>query len=332
MIDMKTVSVFMITYNHQEYISQAIESIVTQDVNFDFELVIGEDSSNDNTRRICERYKEQYPNVIKLLPSDRKYGMMGNFSRTLSECDGKYVAICEGDDFWIDQHKLQKQVDFLEENVDFTICFSDIDIVDHIGDHDLNNKRTNYRMEKDVFTIEDIISAGVSFIPTATLVFRNVLPRPLPDFFKYLLGGDIALQLMLADKGKAKYFPEKTAVYRINEGGISRTAEFRLKGHRAGFESFDKFNEYTNFKYHESIKKLLFPASKTLLIYESGFLKGKERWEHIFRMIRGYNRYRDGFNVKEIAYYNVVLFFPFIIRMLRMLKSGGSTQAKAETK
>src|SRR6516164_8232942 len=121
---MKTVSVFMITYNHGKYISEAIESIVSQKTNFEFELVIGEDCGPDDTRAICEQYAAKYPDIINLLPSDKNYGPMGNTIRVMYACTGKYVALCEGDDYWTDPYKLQKQVDFLEANPDFSICFA----------------------------------------------------------------------------------------------------------------------------------------------------------------------------------------------------------------
>src|SRR5271157_2282730 len=113
---MKLVSVFMITYNHEKFVGQAIESIVTQKVNFDFELIIGEDCSTDNTLDICNKYAKQYPDIIKLFPSEKNYGMMGNTVRVLYACTGKYIAMCEGDDYWCDPYKLQKQIDFLEAN------------------------------------------------------------------------------------------------------------------------------------------------------------------------------------------------------------------------
>jgi len=350
---MRLVSVLIITFNHERYIGEALDSIITQRVNFDFEIVIGEDFSTDGTRYVCEKYAAEYPDLIRLLPSDKNYGAVENEVRTLRACMGKYIAMCEGDDFWIDRNKLQRQVDFLEANPDFSICLTDVQVFNELdsdfkpdgtspeffrtGDqhstvvprHMLDDDRL-----KNGYKLEDLIDLRFnSFtVHTATLVFRNSLTFPLPDFYYKTFTTDYALFLLLGSTGKIKYFNDATAAYRVHGGGLTQSAEYQLKSHRKQFDMFDSFNEYTNFKYNESIKKLLFPASKTLLIYESGFLKGKERWEHIFRMIRGYNRYRDGFNVKEIAYYNVVLFFPFVIRMLRMLKSGGSTQAKAETK
>ena len=108
------VSVCMITYNHESYIHQAIEGVLTQNTTFPYKLVIGEDYSADGTRKICQEYANLYPDKIDLLPSSSNLGMQRNFSRTLNVCTGKYIALCEGDDYWTDPMKLQKQIDILE--------------------------------------------------------------------------------------------------------------------------------------------------------------------------------------------------------------------------
>mgnify|MGYP001248218371 CR=1 FL=1 len=122
------VSVHMITYNHEKYIAQAIEGVLMQKTNFLFELVIGEDCSTDSTRVICKEYADRYPNIIKLLPdAGKNLGMMENAIRTTMACTGKYIALCEGDDYWTDPYKLQKQVDFLEAHNDYGLTNTDAD-------------------------------------------------------------------------------------------------------------------------------------------------------------------------------------------------------------
>jgi glycosyltransferase involved in cell wall biosynthesis len=101
-----------------------------QKTNFPCRLIVGEDFSTDKTRAICEQYALEYPDKITLLPSDENYGMMPNFIRTLKACTDKYIALCEGDDYWADPLKPQKQVDFLEENEEYSLCFHDTKIVD----------------------------------------------------------------------------------------------------------------------------------------------------------------------------------------------------------
>src|SRR3954451_21269603 len=125
------VSVCIITYNHKDYISQCLDSILMQQTNFPFEIIVGEDESSDGTREICKKFAENYPHKIRLFLRSRKDVIYYNGSATgrynfvenLKAARGKYVAICEGDDHWIDPLKLQKQFDFMEKNKEFTHCF-----------------------------------------------------------------------------------------------------------------------------------------------------------------------------------------------------------------
>ena len=119
-------SVYIITYNHERYIAQAIDSVLMQKTNFEFEIVIGEDSSTDNTRDIIQSYISRYPDKIRLITSNKNVGAGRNAVRTLKACKGKYIASLEGDDYWITKDKLQKQVDILEQHSNYSMCFSNI--------------------------------------------------------------------------------------------------------------------------------------------------------------------------------------------------------------
>jgi glycosyltransferase involved in cell wall biosynthesis len=318
---MKKVSVFQITYNHEKFIAEAIESIVSQVVDFEFELVIGEDCSRDNTRMICEQYAAKYPGIIKLLPSDKNYGAMGNTVRTLQACTGEYIAMCEGDDYWSDPHKLQKQIDFLEANPDYTICFSAVDVKDEMG-WNLPPERYFPPVNKDTYTIEDFILSGMSIIPTPTFVFKNVLPAPFPDFFINAMAGDTSIQLFAADKGKAKFMSGKMAVYRNHEGGVTKTTENQEKGDPALMEFYKGFNQFTGFKYDAIFRKRFLSNAKANLIYGARNKKGLERISHYFERMPEYIKYSDKINLRELAYYHVLLFFPSVLRLFK--KSAGA--------
>ena len=116
----------MITYNHERFIAQAIEGVVMQKTQFSYELVIGEDCSTDNTRVIAESYVRKYPDIIRLLPAEKNLGIWANGLRTLKECKGKYLAFCEGDDYWTSPEKLAKQVEMLEKHPGYSICFHNV--------------------------------------------------------------------------------------------------------------------------------------------------------------------------------------------------------------
>jgi glycosyltransferase involved in cell wall biosynthesis len=212
---MITVSICMITYNHESYISKAIEGVMMQQTSFLIELIIGEDCSTDNTRRICQEYKAKFPEKIRLLLPLKNLGASANFMATFQACSGKYIALCEGDDYWTDPYKLQKQVDFLEANKDFAICFHKVtyqyeDIPDKIY--------VSNTGQKEISTIEDL--AKGNFISTLSCVFRNNFKDSLPDFLNRCPIGDYPLHLWNAQYGKLKYLDENMATYRVHKHGI----------------------------------------------------------------------------------------------------------------
>lgn len=210
------VSVCMITYNHGNYIREAIEGVLKQKTDFAIELVIGEDFSTDNTRIICQEYTAKHPDIIRLLSSVKNLGMMPNFIRTTEACTGKYIALCDGDDYWTDSYKLKKQVDFLETNEDFAICHHNMQVV---YDNEIREPHlSNNSQQKEVSTIEDL--ARMYFIYTASSIFRNGLIKKWPDFIYQSSLGDYLLYMLIAQYGKIRYFPDVMGVYRVHENGI----------------------------------------------------------------------------------------------------------------
>jgi glycosyltransferase involved in cell wall biosynthesis len=210
------VSIFILTYNQEEFIGQTIESVLKQKTDFRYQLVLGEDYSTDNTRIICEKYAEENPDKIKLLPSERNLGLINNFIRTFKECDGKYVAICDGDDYWIDPLKLQKQVNFLENNPAYSIVFTGIKFLYANGDSD----KVVWDKLKETSNFEDLIFSN--FIPSVTALFRNKQwEENFPNWINRFPYGDWPIYLWTTKNGdKIKYLKEVTAVYR-KEIGVS---------------------------------------------------------------------------------------------------------------
>lgn len=214
-----TVSVCMITYNHARYIAEAIEGVIMQRSTFPIELIISDDCSTDNTRDICETYQNRYPEILKLLPKEEKnFGVMANFVNTLLKCNGKYIALCEGDDYWTDPYKLQKQVDFLEANPEYVLT-ADNAIWHDLGPDKQRPFSTN--PEKDV-SIGELLRERQ--FATAAVVFRNLGN----DLLFKGVGGDTVLWCHLTKFGKLKYFPRITSVYQRHElGVVSSTAKFK---------------------------------------------------------------------------------------------------------
>ena len=220
-----TVSVFMITYNHEAYIRQAVESILCQKTNFDFDIVIGEDCSTDSTRSIVMSIADQYPGKFKLLLHEKNIGAMANQMAVFSACTGKYVAMCEGDDYWADPLKLQKQVDFLEANPGFVFSFHDSCILNQ-----KTGEKRNRIGERNIDSTVDLKSLIIQKnIATASLVFRNIIDfHSLPDWFSKISKGDYGLCVLLAENGPGKYLPGVMSVYRVHDGGVWSSSGFEF--------------------------------------------------------------------------------------------------------
>jgi glycosyltransferase involved in cell wall biosynthesis len=210
------VSVFILTYNQEQFIAQTLDSILMQKTNFSFKLVIGEDCSTDSTRTICENYAAKYGDRIKLLPAlEKNIGLINNYMRTIAECNGKYIAICDGDDYWIDDYKLQKQVDFLEQNPDYSIVYTALQRLFPNGEI----KEYNYHLNKRVLNFDDLIFDN--FMHYVTVVFKNVLNEKnrLPQWILKFPFGDWQTYLWtIKDGGKIHFLKDVTASYRMDIG------------------------------------------------------------------------------------------------------------------
>lgn len=217
-----TVSVCMITYGHENYISQAIEGVLMQQCDFEIELIIANDCSPDNTDAVVKDMIDNHPNGnwIRYIKHERNLGMMPNFIFALGKCTGSYVALCEGDDYWTDPFKLQKQVDFLETNLEYVMCFHKVDILnldDEIVDDFITNVPENHEI------LETLARLG-NYIHTPSIVFRNII-KEFPFEFEKTPIGDYFLYMMLAEHGKLKYLSEKMAIYRFGSGCYSTLNE-----------------------------------------------------------------------------------------------------------
>ncbi|HXX56646.1 MAG TPA: glycosyltransferase [Nitrospirota bacterium] len=211
------VSVLMITYNHEAYIAGALNSVLMQRVNFDYEIVIGEDCSTDNTRNIAIDYQKKHPDKIRLFLPEKNIGMIGNFIATYKACEGEYVALLEGDDYWTSPDKLQRQVDFLDAHPECSECFHNVNEV-YDTRPELNHPFHRRRLKKRIFTLSDIISHN--FIPTCSTIFRNRLFGEFPEWFSSMPMGDWPLHVLNAEHGTICYMDEILAAHRVHEAGV----------------------------------------------------------------------------------------------------------------
>lgn len=214
------VSVCMITYNHEQYLAHAIEGVISQRTAFSVHLLIAEDHSTDKTRQVALDYAARYPEFITVLDRPANLGMMPNFIDALNYCNGRYIALCEGDDYWDNDNKLQKQVDFLEANPDYAICFHNLRMV--LADGKQLTGLVQPAGQAETTTIYDL--AKGNFISTLSCVFRNAISLPkqslkLPAWYAKVPIGDYCLHMLNARHGKIKYLPDVMGVYRMHGAG-----------------------------------------------------------------------------------------------------------------
>lgn len=225
------VSICCLAYNHEPYIRECLEGFIMQKADFDFEVLIHDDASTDNTAYIIREYEEKYPDIIKpIYQKENQYSKKIGISKTFQypRAKGKYIALCEGDDYWIDLYKLQKQVDFLENNPDYVLSNTDSDVLyDESGwvlhSYNKNKRIGNYTGKVGM---EEILS-GHYFIKTGSVVLKKELLEEYysSEFYQkmksFLLMGDTPLWAYLTIKGGFHYLEESTLVYRRHKGSAS---------------------------------------------------------------------------------------------------------------
>ncbi|MCX7638155.1 MAG: glycosyltransferase [Cyclobacteriaceae bacterium] len=269
-------SVCLITYNHSKYIRDAIESVLMQKVNFGWELIIADDCSTDGTREIVLEYYQKYPGFIKLILQEKNVGPNQNFFDLLSSSKSKYIAYLEGDDYWTDPLKLQKQVDFLELNPIYTFCFHYANNIDEKGELiSCINQKFLPQFELDIY--KSIIKGGGAF-PSSSLVFRRYFLKSIPDYFWSFRSGDSFLIYFLALFGPGKSLPFIGSVYRAHSTGIYSSIVYCSDKIQAFFldciQLLNKFNEVTNYNYDYYINKaILIRSIKILKSNESDYIE-----------------------------------------------------------
>lgn len=209
------VSVICNAYNHGPYIRDALEGFVSQKTNFNYEVLIHDDASTDNTADIIREYEKKYPELIKpIYQIENQYSKGVNITKTfhLPRLKGKYVALCEGDDYWTDQEKLQKQYDAMEAHPELDICAHAVSKVQAS-----NGRLICYIAPSDketVLSTEEVIAGGGGFVATNSLFYRRELLEEEPEFRKYC-PIDYSLQIHGALRGGMLYLPDNMAVYRF---------------------------------------------------------------------------------------------------------------------
>jgi len=261
------VSVCCTTYNHKQFIAQTIESFLMQQTNFQFEIVVGDDCSTDGTSAVLETFKKKYPTKIKVLSPPKNMGAHYNTIKTANTCKGKYIALCDGDDYWTDPYKLQKQVDFLEQNPEYVICCHYTRVID------INNNTLHVEPKPVplIYTYYDLLVGKQVETKTATVVYHNIAAVnqifQKPWYVKCYAGDKLLKLFATFNTGRKIYvIPEVMSCYRNHTGGVwsmIRT-EARMEMMISDFNLIIK-----NFSYRAIHKKrLLLLYVKKYLLFE----------------------------------------------------------------
>ena len=291
------VSVKTITYNHEKFIAQCIEGILMQKTNFSFEYIIGEDCSTDNTMKIVQDYADRYPDIIRVISSENNVGWIENDHRTDMACQGKYVAFCEGDDFWTDPYKLQKQVDFLEKNTDYGLVHTNFSCV---KDDKITKSIRGNEMLPTGNVLEELIKGN--HIATATVCMRNDLLRKIciGDTIKKhnWRMGDYPLWIETSALVKVHYLKDDTITYRIHDDSATHALDwngdfrffedrYQIKNHYIAKYNCEHLLPFISKVYHkELLKYAIFLKNEDLREACSIYFKKKsERSEFAYRLL-----------------------------------------------
>ncbi|BAO55406.1 glycosyl transferase, group 2 family protein [Nonlabens marinus S1-08] len=254
-MELPLVSVSIITYNHNKFIRQALDSVLAQAVDFRYEIIVGDDFSKDGTQDILREYQEKHPDKIQLILHPRDYdcvpGRVNNITN-LYACRGKYVAMLDGDDSWISTDKLQKQVDFLEKNKEYALVFSDT-IFKYQDGKEVKFSETQTHLSNGNldFTQKDIIQKG--FIQTSSILFRNHLIGEFPDWFWKVYHADYAIQLLASRYGRIRYFPEIFSLRNFYQESFSAPQTQTLEKRKLFYDQYKlfemEFPDYLKYRY-----------------------------------------------------------------------------------
>ena len=267
--DVPLVSIKCLVYNHENYVSQALDGFLIQKTNFPFEVIIHDDASTDDSAKIIKEYEEKYPHIIKpIYESENQYSKQdGSLDQAIDPfLKGKYIALCEGDDYWIDENKLQMQVDVMQSNDRCTIVFCKVREVNKNGDRLKYTIPFKNDINEGIFTLEDYTyvqyKLGHWAFHTSTFFFLKELAieytKKSSSCFGMFPVGDMPLQLFMLLKGNGFYIDKEMSCYRVFSGGynsmVLNRPDIKLEHCMKLVSAMNAFDSYTEYKFHENIK------------------------------------------------------------------------------
>ena len=289
------VSVLVTVYNHEKYLEECLSSLVGQKTNFKYEILVHDDCSTDNSKKIIEKFYKKYSEkIVPFFEEENQYskGVKIIENILIPKMKGKYFCFCEGDDYWIDENKIQKQYDFLEKNQEYKFCVHNSILVD---------KNSKFIRKKNVsendgdLTCEDFIIGGGGFVCTNSIFSYSYLAKKLPKYFNYM-SLDYIWQIYLSSCGKTYCFKDFMSAYRIQSDG---SWSFRMKNNKDKYIEHCKkvitvlemINIDFNYKYNEIFKKTIIIKNFEILRVKRDFKKMRyEPYKEIWNKLPLYKK------------------------------------------
>ena len=241
------VSVSIITYNHRDYIAQTLDSVLQQQLDFPYEIIVGDDCSTDGTRDILMEYQRRYPKIIHLILHPTRYaGVAGRLNNitNLYACRGQYVAMLDGDDYWISPNKLQVQTDFLDQHSDYVMSFHDTLFIsdDPSFTPYCQSETSDILRPGATYTYQDVVAGW--FMQTSTLFYRNGLIGEFPEWFWHVYSADYAIQLLVTQHGKIKYLESIKGARLMSSQSFTSLYNLSLADNRLRIEELKIFRKH----------------------------------------------------------------------------------------
>jgi glycosyltransferase involved in cell wall biosynthesis len=263
------VSVLVMTYNHAQFIRHALDTVLMQDCDFDYEVVISEDFSTDGTRAIVEEYQRQHPGKVSLLLSTHNLRSNAIVVRGIRACKGQFIALLDGDDYWITSDKLRKQVMFLESHPGCAICFHNAKVID--GGAERSNPNWNADNHPEITSLKDLWFGN--FIATSSTMFRRGLINEFPAWYDdYFPITDWPLHILNAEQGDIGYINEVMSVYRFHKAGYYSQLTPREKQAQT-LKLLHRMNKDFKYQYNRLVKIAI---SKYFIEWAEEYLKRGE--------------------------------------------------------
>ena len=272
------VTVFCLAYNHEKYIRKTFEGFINQKTSFKFKVLVHDDASTDNTRNIIREYVEKYPDMFEtILQEENKYqkGIDIEDEYILPKIDSKYVAVCEGDDYWTDPEKLQLQVDYMEKHPDCSLCVHNTEKIFENGKS--TGKFFNPSNKEQDYDFKAIaLSEPSAYFHFSSLMWRHdTFKRKVPAFEMKGIG-DYPMALYFATIGYIHYIPRTMSCYRLNSVGswssmMDSDSSKKVRQHQNMLDGFKSIDEYTKHKYSSVIKKAINREEAKIMVLENKY-------------------------------------------------------------